>query len=43
MHYLSITEYENEDNPKTHITVEDPPMDPSTEEYSEFQTHMSDH
>ena len=34
----SITEYENEDIPKIHVTVEEPPLDPSTSEYSERET-----
>ena len=32
---LSIAEYENEDIPKIHLTVEEPPWDLSTIEYSE--------
>ena len=39
----SITEYENEDIPKIHLTVEEPPWDPSTIEYSERETWMLDH
>ena len=29
----SIAEYENDDMPKIHLTVEEPPWDPSTNEY----------
>ena len=31
----SIADYEDEDIPKIHLTVEEPPWDPSTSEYSE--------
>ena len=34
----SITEYEDEDIPKIHLIVEEPPWDPSTSEYSEQET-----
>ena len=30
----SITDYENEDIPKIHLTAEELPRDPSTNEYS---------
>ena len=39
----SITEYEDEEIPKIHLTVEEPPWDPSTSEYSEQETQMLDH
>ena len=35
IHSPSIAEYKNEDIPKIHLTVEEPPWDSSTEEYSE--------
>ena len=40
---LHIAKYENEDIPKIHLTAEVPPLDPSTNEYSERETHMLDH
>ena len=39
----SITEYEDEENTKIHLTANEPPWDPSTSEYSEQETHMLDH
>ena len=35
MYSPSITEYEDEEIPKIHLTMEEPPWDPSTSEYSE--------
>ena len=43
MYSPSITEYEDEDIPKIHLTAEEPPWDPSTSEYSEQETQMLDH
>ena len=43
MHSPSIKEYENEDIPKIHLTVEEPSWDPSTSEYSKRETRMLDH
>ena len=40
---LSIAEYENEDIPMIHLTVEELPWDSSTNEYSERETHMLNH
>ena len=40
---LHIAKYENKDIPKIHLTTEVPPLDPSTNEYSERETHMLDH
>ena len=34
VHSPSITEYVNEEIPKIHLPVEEPPWDQSTEEYS---------
>ena len=39
----SVAKYENDDIPKIHLTVEEPPWDPSTGEYSEIETFMLDH
>ena len=39
----SVTEYENDDIPKIHLTAKKPPWDPSTSEYSERETQMIDH
>ena len=39
----SIAEYVNEDIPNIHLTDEEPPWDPSTEEYSERETCILDH
>ena len=39
----SIAEYENEDIPKIHLTAEELPWDPSTEEYSEREIWVLDH
>ena len=39
----SISEYEDEDIPKIHLFDEKPLWDPSTKEYSEHETCMSDH
>ena len=33
-----IADYEKEDIPKIHLTAEEPPWDPSTNEYSERET-----
>ena len=38
-----IAEYENEDIPKIHLTTEEPPWDPSTNEYSESKACMLNH
>ena len=43
MYPPSEAEYENEDIPKIHLTAEEPPWDPSTNEYSERETQMLDH
>ena len=43
VHSLGIAEYENEDIPKIHLTDEEPPWDPSTNEYSARETQMLDH
>ena len=40
---FSIAFYENKDIPQTHLIAEEPPWDPSIIEYSEQETHMSDH
>ena len=34
----SVTEYENDNIPKIHLTAEEPPWDPSTNEYSERES-----
>ena len=39
----SITEYENEDFPKTQLTADKPPWDPPTCDYSEREYQMLDH
>ena len=39
----SVAQYENEDIPKILLTAEEPPWDPSTNEYSESKINMSDH
>ena len=39
----SVTEYEIDDNPKIHLTAEEPLWDPSTNEYSARETQMIDH
>ena len=39
----SITEYENKDIPKIHLTALEPPWDPSRSEYSEREIQMLDH
>ena len=39
----SITECENEDIPKIHLTAGETPWDPSTNENSERETQMIDH
>ena len=36
----SVKEYENDDIPKIHLTVEEPPWDPLTNEYSERETQI---
>ena len=41
--FLCLTEYEDEDIPKIHLTAEQPPWNPSTSEYSERETQMLDH
>ena len=38
MYFPSVAEYENEDIPKIHLTVEESPWDPSMNEYSERET-----
>ena len=43
MYSPSIAEFENEDIPKIHLTAKELPWDPSTEEYSESENHMTDH
>ena len=43
MYYPSVAEYENDDIPKIHLTAEEPPWDPSTNEYSERETQMINH
>ena len=43
VYFPSIVEYENEEVPKIHLTAEEPPWDPSTEEYLEQESCMSDH
>ena len=43
MYYSSVADYENEDNPKIHLTAKEPPWDPSTSEFSERETQMLDH
>ena len=43
VYYPSIAEYENDDISKIHHTAERLPWDPSMEEYSEREFHMSDH
>ena len=43
MYSLSVVAYENADIPKIHLTAEEPPMDPTTNEYSERETQMYDH
>ena len=40
---LSIAEYENEDIPKIHLTAVEPPLDPTTKEYSERKSGMLDY
>ena len=39
----SVTEYKNHDIQKIHLTAEEPPQDPSMNEYSERETCMLDH
>ena len=39
----SVAKYENNDIPKTYLTAEEPPWDPSMNEYSERETNMLDH
>ena len=39
----SVAKYENDDIPKIHLTVEEPPWHPSTSEHSEGETQMLDH
>ena len=43
VHSLNIAEYGNEGIPQIHLTAEEPPWDPSTEEYSKHETCMLDH
>ena len=38
-----MAEYENEDIPMIHLTVDESPWDPSTNEYSEKETCTIDH
>ena len=39
----NIAEYENEEIAKINLTAEEAPLDPSTNKYSERETHMLDH
>ena len=39
----TIAEYENDDFPQIQTTAEEPPWDPSTNEYSEQETQMTNH
>ena len=39
----SVTEYENDDITKIHLTVEEPPWDPSTDEFSKREIQMTNH
>ena len=39
----NVAEYEKNDIPNIHLTGEEHPWDPSTNEYSERETHMLDH
>ena len=39
----SIAEYENEDIPKIHLIAEEPPWDPSTNEFSVRETQLMNH
>ena len=43
VHSMSKAEYENEDIPKIHFTAEEPPWDPSTNEYSDREACMLNH
>ena len=43
VYYPTVTEYENEDIPKIYCTAEEPPWDPSMNEYSDRETCMLDH
>ena len=43
VHSPRIAEYEKELIPRIYFTVKEPPWDPSTDEYSERETHMMDH
>ena len=38
-----IAEYENDDITMIHLTLEEPPWDPSTNEYSKRETPVIDH
>ena len=38
---LNIAEHENDEIPNIHLTAEEPPLDPSTNEYLEQETQMS--
>ena len=38
-----VKKYENDDIPKIHFTAEEPPWDPSINEYSKRETPMLDH
>ena len=43
MYSATTAECNNDNIPKIHLTTEEPPWDPSTEEYSEHETCMLDH
>ena len=43
MYSPSVIEYENDDIPKIHFTAEEPPWDPSTSEYWERETGVTNH
>ena len=40
---LNVSEYENEDIPKIHLTAKEFPWDSLTNEYSERETQILDH
>ena len=41
VHSASMAEYKNENIPKIHLTAEEPPLDPSTSEYSDLNVRSS--
>ena len=43
VHSPSVSEYENDDIPKIHLTVKEPLWDPLTNDYSERETQMIHH